>query len=172
MLKKNKSRIIISSIIILLPMIFGLIMWDKLPDTMTTHWGADGNADGFSGKVFAVFGLPAITLILHFVCLLFTLFDKKQKEQNPKALGMIFWILPVVSLFTNGRMFGGNAIPAAMNGKPSSKHGSKAVCVLFVLREPFCKAIMTLGQLILTCFLNGTMKRTPSGHRAMYRKTR
>ena len=93
MLKKNKSRIIISSIIILLPMIFGLIMWDKLPDTMTTHWGADGNADGFSGKVFAVFGLPAITLILHFVCLLFTLFDKKQKEQNPKALGMIFWIL-------------------------------------------------------------------------------
>lgn len=64
------------------------------------------------------------------------------------------------------------AIPAAMNGKPSSKHGSKAVCALFVLREPFCKAIMTLGQLILTCFLNGTMKRTPSGHRAMYRETR
>ncbi len=90
MLKKNKSRIIISSIIILLPMIFGLIMWDKLPDTMTTHWGADGNADGFSGKVFAVFGLPAITLILHFVCLSFTLFDKKQKEQNPKALGNDF----------------------------------------------------------------------------------
>ena len=57
-------------------------------------------------------------------------------------------------------------------GKPSSKHGSKAVCVLFVLREPFCKAIMTLGQLILTCFLNGTLKRTPSGHRAMYRETR
>lgn len=64
------------------------------------------------------------------------------------------------------------AIPAAMNGKPSSKHESKAVCALFVLREPFCKAIMTLGQLILTCFLNGTMKRTPSGHRAMYRETR
>ncbi len=69
MLKKNKSRIIISSIIILLPMIFGLIMWDKLPDTMTTHWGADGNADGFSGKVFAVFGLPATYFDIAF-CLL------------------------------------------------------------------------------------------------------
>ena len=68
------------------------------------------------------------------------------------------------------RMFGGNAIPAAMNGKPSSKHGSKAVCVLFVLREPFCKAIMILEQLILTYSQNGTMKRTPSGHRAMYRE--
>lgn len=64
-----------------------------------------------------------------------------------------------------------DAVPAAMNGKPSSKHGSKAVCVLFVLREPFCKAIMILEQLILTCSQNGTMKRTPSGHRAMYRET-
>ena len=43
MLKKNKSRIIISSIIILLPMIFGLIMWDKLPDTMLM-----GSAERFS----------------------------------------------------------------------------------------------------------------------------
>ena len=56
MLKKNKSRIIISSIIILLPMIFGLIMWDKLPDTMTTHWETNGNADGFSGKGIALAG--------------------------------------------------------------------------------------------------------------------
>ena len=71
-----------------------------------------------------------------------------------------------------GRIFGGNAVPAAMNGKPSSKHGSKAVCVLFVLREPFCKAIMILEQLILTYSQNGTMKRTPSGHRAMHRETR
>ena len=105
MLKKNKLKVIVSSIVILLPMLFGLIMWDKLPDTMTTHWGADRNADGFSGKVFAVFGLPSIILVLHFVCLLFTLLDKKQKEQNLKALGMIFWILPIVSLFTNGIMY-------------------------------------------------------------------
>lgn len=84
MLKKNKSRIIISSIIILLPMIFGLIMWDKLPDTMTTHWGADGNADGFSGKVFAVFGLPAITLILHFVCLFLHFLTRSRKSRIPR----------------------------------------------------------------------------------------
>lgn len=105
MLKKNKLKVVISSIIILLPILFGLIMWKDLPDIMTTHWGADGKADGFSGKAFAVFGLPSILLILHFVCLLFTLLDKKQKEQNSKALGMIFWIIPVISLFTNGAMY-------------------------------------------------------------------
>ena len=37
MLKKNKSRIIISSIIILLPMIFGLIMWDTVFQEICRH---------------------------------------------------------------------------------------------------------------------------------------
>ncbi len=105
MLKKNKLMVIISSIIILLPALFGMIMWNDLPDTMTTHFGADGNADGFSGKAFAVFGLPCILLVSHFICLLFTLLDKKQKEQNPKALGIIFWTIPILSLISNGVMY-------------------------------------------------------------------
>ncbi len=105
MLKKNKFKVVMSSIIILLPILFGSIVWNDLPDLITTHWGADGNADGFSSKVFAVFVLPFIHLVLHFVCLLFTSLDKKQKEQNQKALGMVFWILPVISLFTNGIMY-------------------------------------------------------------------
>ena len=105
MLKKNKLKVLLSSAVVLLPILFGILMWNDLPDIMTTHWGADGNADGFSGKVFAVFGIPAILLVLHFVCLLVTLLDQKQKEQPPKALGMIFWIIPVISLFTNGILY-------------------------------------------------------------------
>lgn len=70
MLKENKFKVILSSVIILLPILFGLIMWNELPDTMTTHWGADGNADGFSAKPFAVFGLPVMILALHLIGLL------------------------------------------------------------------------------------------------------
>ena len=57
MLKKNKLKVIVSSIAILLPMLFGLVMWDQLPDTMTTHWGADGNADGLAERflLFSVY---------------------------------------------------------------------------------------------------------------------
>ena len=102
MLKKNKLKIIISSIVILLPMLYGLIMWKELPDVMTTHWGADGTMDGTAGKAFVVFGIPLILLGLHYICLLFTLLDKKQQEQNKKALGMIFWMVPIISLFVNG----------------------------------------------------------------------
>lgn len=105
MLKKNQLKIVVSSIIILLPAIYGVIMWNNLPDVMTTHWGASGNANGFSEKGFAVFGLPSFLLVVHFVCLLFTFLDKKQKDQNSKALGMIFWITPLISLLSNGIMY-------------------------------------------------------------------
>ena len=105
MFKRNKLKVILSSIIIMLPALVGIIMWNDLPDVMTTHWGADGTADGFGGKVFAVFGPSAILLVFHLVCLLFTMLDKKQKEQNQKALGIVFWILPIISLFINGIIY-------------------------------------------------------------------
>ena len=105
MLKKNVLKVVISSIIILLPILFGVIMWNDLPDVMTTHWGFDGGADGFSGKAFAVFGTPIILLAMHFLCLFLTSLDKKQKEQNQKALGLIFWIIPMVSLLVQGVMY-------------------------------------------------------------------
>ncbi len=105
MLKENKFQVILSSIVILFPVLFGLIMWNELPDTMTTHWGADGNADGVSAKPFAVFGLPVMLLITHLVCLLFTALDQKQKGQNKKALRVIFWLIPLISLFANGSVY-------------------------------------------------------------------
>lgn len=105
MIKNNKSKAIISSVITLLPALFGIVFWNKLPDTMMTHWGIDGNADGISSKAFAVFGLPIILLALHWICLIVTSFDKKQKNQSKKALEMIFWIVPFVSLFVNGIMY-------------------------------------------------------------------
>ncbi len=105
MLKKNKIKVIVSSVVILLPILFGLIMWNELPDTMTTHWGADGNADGVSAKPFAVFGLPVMILAVHLVCLYFTGLDQKQKGQNKKALNIIFWIAPLISLYSNGMVY-------------------------------------------------------------------
>ena len=87
MIKNNKIKVIISTMITLLPMILGGILWDKLPETMATHWGPSGEADGFSSKTFAVFGLPIIFAVLHFVCMFAMKFDKKNATLNhdPKS---------------------------------------------------------------------------------------
>lgn len=102
MIKNNKWKLIIASIIILLPSLIGLILWNELPDSMAIHWGSSGNnPDGYAGKFFGVFGIPLIILALFWLCILGTSLDKKNTEQNKKALGMIIWIMPVLSAFIN-----------------------------------------------------------------------
>ena len=105
MWKKNKWKIILSCILTLLPMLIGIIFWDTLPEQMATHWGIDGNADGTSSTYIAVFLLPVILCLTNLFCLWFTTFDKKNENQNEKAFGMIFWIIPILSFFTNGLVY-------------------------------------------------------------------
>ena len=105
MLRENKRKLFLSSAVILLPVLFGLIVWNRLPGTLITHWGADGKADGSAAKALAVFGLPLAHLLVHLLCLCLTLRDPKQQRQSPRALGMVFWILPVCSLVTSGMMY-------------------------------------------------------------------
>ena len=37
-MKKYKTTIIITTLITLLPIVIGLFLWNKLPDTLATHW--------------------------------------------------------------------------------------------------------------------------------------
>ena len=103
MLKKNWLKILISSLITLSPIAFGLIMWNKLPETMSTHWGVSGEADGFSSRGFAVFGLPLILLALNFICITTSFLDKRNR--GTKAQNMIYYIVPGISLFTNAMVY-------------------------------------------------------------------
>ena len=104
-LKTNWKKILISCLLTLAPILVGVIYWDSLPETMTTHWGADGVADGTSSKAFAVFFLPVILLGLNLLCLVATAFDKKNQNKNARAMGIVFWIMPVISWLVNCSMY-------------------------------------------------------------------
>ena len=105
MWKQYKKHLILSSIVTLLPTLFGLIFWDRLPDLMPTHWGTGAEADGFSSKAFAVFALPVILLASQWLCLFLTQLDPKNKGRNQKPFTLVMWIMPVVSLFTSATMY-------------------------------------------------------------------
>ena len=105
LLKENKKILIISSLITLLPILVGLVLWNQLPDEMPIHFGASGHADGWTGKNAAIFLVPVAMLALHALCLLGFVLDKKNREQNPKAIRIIFWIAPCISLLVNGLMY-------------------------------------------------------------------
>ena len=98
MIKKHGKILLITSIILLLPILAGVILWDQLPAQMPTHWNAAGEIDGWSSKPFAVFGLPAIMLAAQWLCLLGTLADPKRQNHSNKMLHLVLWIIPVLSV--------------------------------------------------------------------------
>ena len=97
-MKINKKLLVITTIIILLPIVIGLVFWEQLPETMATHWGTDNEPNGWTGKAFTVFGIPGIMTALHIFCLIVTYADPKKSNIGEKAMGIVYWILPAVSL--------------------------------------------------------------------------
>ena len=98
MIKKHIKTIIITSILILAPMLVGIILWDKLPAQVPTHFGVNNQPDSYSSKAFAVFGMPLLMLALHIVCVLATKLDPKMKGINDKVFTLVLYIIPAVSL--------------------------------------------------------------------------
>ena len=98
MIKKYKKTLIITSLVLLIPVIVGLLLWNQLPDPMPSHWNIHGEVDGWSSKAFTVFGLPALMLALQWVCLLACTADPKYQNYNPKMLKLALWICPAIGL--------------------------------------------------------------------------
>lgn len=90
--------LVFTSIVTLLPIVIGLLLWKQLPDSVATHFGADNQPNGYSSKVFAVFGLPFILLMIHFICVVVTNIDPKEKNISKKVFQVVLWICPLVSL--------------------------------------------------------------------------
>ena len=105
MIKKNLKTMIIASIIILIPMIFGLAMWDQLPAEIATHFGENGEPNGWSSKPMAVIGIPLILLLVEWCCAFVTGVDPKHENISDKMYTLVLWIAPLISLFACGSMY-------------------------------------------------------------------
>ena len=106
MFKKYKKQLIISTIVILLPILFCLLMWDQLPESFATHWGVDGQADGWMEKGLAVFLLPLLLTAFHLFCVWITDLTNRDNDQSAKIMNLIFCIIPLLSLLSNGMVYG------------------------------------------------------------------
>ena len=105
MIKKNKGMLVLTSIVLLIPMAIGLILWNQLPEQIPSHWGINGEVDGWSSKAFAVFGFPCILLALHWLCVIVSSADPGSKNYHPKMLTLVLWICPVLSLVLNALVY-------------------------------------------------------------------
>ena len=97
MIRKHKKLLILTSLLTLLPIPVGLLLWSRFPETMTVHWGITGQADGYASPNLVVFGLPLLMLAFHWLCVFFTARDKGNQGRNQKMFRLVLWILPIIS---------------------------------------------------------------------------
>ncbi len=142
--KKNKWKIIISSLITLLPIVAGVILWDKLPDMVPSHWGPTGEVDGYSSKGFFVFGLPLLMLGLNILGTIATGLDPKNKNHEGKPLILVYAIIPALSILLSvATYFAAFQLPIPVLNMVSAAFGLMFVIIGNYL--PKCKPSYTIG---------------------------
>lgn len=99
-MKKTSKEFIISTIICVLPLIFGLLVYKKLPQEIPTKWYSDGTVGQYMPKEFTVFGMPLFFILMN--ALVHFAMNTDPKRQNigsmMRTLGK--WIIPVLSVVT------------------------------------------------------------------------
>ena len=108
MLKANKKTLIIASIVTLLPVLIGIVLWNRLPDRMAIHFGINNEADGYSSKAVAVFWLPLFLLAVEWFGAFVMANDPKKQNISPKMFSFSLWIVPVVSLVMAAALYSYN----------------------------------------------------------------
>ena len=142
-MKHTKLNIILSCIVLISPLIFGMIVWNKLPESMPIHWGVNGEVNGWSSKPFAVFVLPLLILALHGVCIFASGKDFRNKKQNPKVMRLVLWICPLLSVMANSLTY------AVALGKE--------INVLFVVSLTMGALFVLIGNYLPKCQQNRTV---------------
>ena len=131
MIKKNLKVLIVTSLVILLPILAGIILWNQLPEQIPSHWNASGEVDGWSSKPFAVFGMPLILLAFQWLCVIATGADPKKQNHGSKILSLVFWIIPVMNVLLSTLTYCaamGKQVRVEVRSTFSPEDGGTALC--------------------------------------------
>ena len=115
-IKINKKLVVFTSILILLPSLVCCVFWNQLPEEIPTHFNLLGQADGYNHKMSAIFGLPILMLLMHWLLLFIMIKDPKSSNISSKIQLLIYWIIPFVSCLSMISIFGESLGYSMMSG--------------------------------------------------------
>ena len=89
--------LIITPLMCIVPIIFGVILYNQLPEQMAVHFGLNNEPNSFAPKEFALFGIPLLMTALQIICCISS--DcMEQKKQNKKYITIYKWIIPIIGM--------------------------------------------------------------------------
>lgn len=82
----------------ILPIFVGLLLWNKLPAYVPTHFSTHGQPNGWSSKAMTVYGIPLIMAVLQLFLIGATSKDSQHKNVSAKVQRIVYWLIPWTSL--------------------------------------------------------------------------
>ena len=96
--KNNIVRLIIASIVCLLPICLSFIVYNDLPEQFVMQWNIEGNPNWHAPKAVGAFGFPLFFMVFNVATnLLAYYFPTREKVSKAMQVFMI-WFIPVLSL--------------------------------------------------------------------------
>lgn len=149
MKKVNKFMLILMSIIILLPIAYGVMVWDRLPEQVPIHFDVNNEPNGWASRGVAVFGLPIFLLVIYLVAIIATENNKRRENIDDKMVAVLMWSIPAISVITSFLTYG-----YALGAK---------VKIGFIVTAMLGVLFMVLGNYMPKCKTNGVVGiRIPS----------
>lgn len=98
-MKKRLSKLtVITTVLTLLPVILGAVLYHRLPDMVATHWGFNNQPNGWSPKWVACFGIPAFMAAINLIVGIATEGENKLNGTSKTVINISRWIVPVLTL--------------------------------------------------------------------------
>lgn len=82
----------------LLPILFGVVFYQKMPEMVPIHFNINNEVDRYTSKNFALFGIPVLMTILQIFCCAISDWRESQESSKPKFVFIVKWIIPVLSV--------------------------------------------------------------------------
>lgn len=100
-----KKTILFTAMLCLLPVLFGVALWNRLPEMMPTHFNANNQPDGYMKKTVVVFILPVCIALLELLSVLILSIDPKKANVSGKSLRPFLWLMPATSWVASGATY-------------------------------------------------------------------
>lgn len=97
--KRFWTNCVLTSIITVIPAVFGFVYMNRMPEQVAIHFDAAGNPNNYMNREIAAWITPALCLVVHIICCIVYYFsmDKVKTVEEKKMLINYQWLIPVVS---------------------------------------------------------------------------
>lgn len=98
MKSKFSKQAFLSTALCLLPIVLGIVLYEKLPEQIAVHFDSTGAPDNYLPKFITVFGLPVIFAVINMITHFRLNHDPRNDSASLRLKQAAKWALPVIAV--------------------------------------------------------------------------